>query len=290
MATDIRKVYPDMFEETYSSLLRDLDPDRPKEEWRRIFEPGWPSPEEHVGYGLFAGNQMVGFAGLLFAEMDIAGRPERLCNFSSWVAKEEYRRDSISLLLPLRSLGDYTVTNMSATPQVQEIFRRLGFAVLDEYTTVVRPSLRFGRWGEGGRFEVRFESKEIERALGGGLGKIHADHARYGGHMVVESDEGISYCMYTLRRRRRLRTALFHYISNPDLFVRGIRAVRARLLRRHRAVLVEWDSRLLVGREIPGSFRIHRSQLPPPRLFKSESLGKEAVPNLYSELILLNLE
>lgn len=290
MAADIRKVYPDMFEETYSSLLHAMDPDRPKEEWQRIFEPGWPSPEEHVGYGLFAGEEMVGFAGFLFAEMSLGGETQKLCNFTSWVAKEEYQAESVALLLPLRSLHGYTITNFSPTPKVQEVFKRLGYQLLDEYTTVARPTFGFGGRAGRGRFEILTEPREIEKTLDEELGRVYQDHAPYGHHMVVQSEEGYSYGIFTLRRRRRLRTALFHHLTSPAVFVSAIPAIRAHLFRRYRGVLLECDSRLLGDRAVPGSYRIHRLHLPPPRLFRSESLEPADVPNLYSELILLNLE
>jgi hypothetical protein len=58
------------------------------------------------------------------------------------------------------------------------------------------------------------------------------------------------------------------------------------LWRRYRAVLAECDSRLLRQVTIPGS---RTKMFLIPRLFHSDRLTPEQIPNLYSELILLNL-
>ena len=77
-----------------------------------------------------------------------------------------------------------------------------------------------------------------------------------------------------------------HFISNPAMLARGWPAVWRALWRRHRAVFGECDSRLLRGVEVPGS---QRRRLSIPRLFRSDRLRPEDIPNLYSEMILLNL-
>jgi hypothetical protein len=289
MAIDLGKVYPDMFEETYDSLLRDLDPVRPKERWRRIFSLAWPTCEEHVGYGLFSRGEMVGFAGYLFSEFRIDGRVEKLCNFTSWTVKERFRSESVLLLLPLRSLSDHTVTNMSPTARVREIFLRLGHRSLESGTTVVIPSPRLGGRRATDDFRIRSERGEIEGVLEGDLARIYEDHAPYGRHIVVESDGGFAYGIYTLRRRRRLRTAIFRYMSDPDVMIPAMPVIRRHLFRKDRSILWECDSRILGGRRVPASFTVRRPRSGPTRLFHSPTLPPDSVPNLYSELILLNL-
>ena len=75
--------------------------------------------------------------------------------------------------------------------------------------------------------------------------------------------------------------------DDVEQFVAGLPAVRAHLFRRHRAVIAECDGRLVEGIDLPASLTIRREF---PRLYRSERLEPREVPNLYSEIMLLNLE
>jgi hypothetical protein len=281
------KVYPDMFGQVYPGLLKSLDPARPEGEWRALFRPGWKSPEEHVGYALAEGERLVAFLGLLFAEIPAGSGTEKLCNVTSWVAHEDYRRESISLLLPLRRETGYTLTNMSGEAHVREVFRRLGFRMLEDRTAIFPPGFSPRRWRRARGLRIHRGEGAIRAILDGPEGQIYRDHAPYGRHLVVEAEEGCCYCLYHVRRRRGLRTALFHYVSHVPLFIRALPALGLHLLRRHGTVLTECDARLLKGAEVPGSLSIQRKF---PRLYRSSTLEREEVPNLYSEVVLLNLE
>lgn len=211
------KVYPDMFGQVYPGLLKILDPARPEQEWRALFRPGWKSPEEHVGYALAEGERLVAFLGLLFAEIPGESGPEKLCSLTSWVAHEDFRRESVSLLLPLRRETGYTITNMSGEAHVREVFRRLGFRMLEDRTTIFPPALSPRRWRRARGLRIHREEGAIRATLDGTQGQTYQDHAPYGRHLVVEGDEGYCYALYHVRRRRGLRTALFHHVSHVAL-------------------------------------------------------------------------
>lgn len=285
---EIRKVYPDMFDQLYPGLLETLDSRRSEQEWRRIFYPGWSTPEEHVGYALASRGRLVAFLGLLYSEVHVGKSPARLCNVTSWIAEEGYQSESISLLLPIRKALGYTFTNMSGEHHVREIFRRFGFSTLEESTTIFRPpfSVRGFRRQEGIRLVSNPEL--IGASLGDREAQIFSDHSPYAYHLLAQSDVGPDcYCIYTIRRRRGLRTALFHHMAEPETFVFALPNLRAFLFRRHGAVIAECDTRFLQGIEAPSSHTIPREF---PRLFKSDSLRAEQVPNTYSEVVLLDLE
>ncbi|NJD21022.1 MAG: hypothetical protein FIA95_17270 [Gemmatimonadetes bacterium] len=285
--TQLRPVYPDMFQEVHDSLLVRLDPRRPVEEWRRLFEPGWSRPEEHVGRALYDGSRMVGFVGLLFAECMLRGRMERLCNVHSWIVLDEYRGDAMYLVLALRKQRRYTVTNMSPNDQVKEIFLRMGFEILEDRVLIMRPPLSPNGFRAPRGSRVASDREAMSSLLDEADARVYRDHAAVGNHLVMETGAGRCYGAYHVRRRRRLRTARFHHISNPAVFVQGLPALRPWLLRRHGVVIVECDPRMLHGLEVPYSFSIAKRF---PRLFTSPSLDRFSVPSLYSELLLLDLE
>lgn len=288
--TDIRPVYPDMFEEVHGSLLVRLDSRRPKEEWRRLFDPGWARPEEHVGKALYDGDRMVAFLGMLFAECVSGGRSQRLCNVHSWIAEDGYRRDAIALVLGLRGEGRYTVTNLSPEPHVRDIFLRLGFRVLEQEVLIMRPPLSPAGFMAPRGARTTWGAEAIAPLLDPEQSRLHEDHRPYARHVVIETRRGLCYALYHIRRRRRIRTALLHHMSEPAVFVDALPAVRAHLFKRHGALMIEADPRLLRGVTVPCSFRIRRRY---PRLFKPagpSGEGAPVVPNLYSELVLLNLE
>jgi hypothetical protein len=284
---EILKVYPDMFGAVYPHLLRALDPTRPEAEWRPLFRPGWQSPEEHVGYALSDGGRLVGFVGLLFSEVWLEGRAEKLCNVTSWIVEERYRGEGVTLLLPVRKASGYTVTNMSGEPHVREIFQRLGFDTLEESTAIMRPPLSPRGYRIPKGLRILTDPADFPHVLAEIDLRIYADHAPYARHLVAVSGEGSCYGVFSVRRRRRLRTALFHHLSDPATFVRALPSIRRHLFRRYGVVLAECDARLLAGVEVPAGFQIKREF---PRLFRSSTLNAASVPNLYSEVILLNLE
>lgn len=280
-------MYPDMFEAVYPGLLGKLDPARPEAEWRSLFRPGWRSPEEHVGYALSEGGRLVGFVGLLFAMAPVGERTEKLCNVTSWIVEDRYRGEAITLLLPVRKARGLTVTNMSGEPHVREIFRRLGFGTLEASTAIMPPPFSPGAYRRPKDVRILTKPEEFSHVLPDIEMRIYEDHAPYARHLVALSGRGSCYGIFAVRRRRRLRTALFHHVSDPGTFVSALPSIRGHLFRRYGVVLVECDARLLAGMEVPASFRIKRAF---PRLFRSSALDAPSVPNLYSEVILLDLE
>ena len=137
--SEVRKVDASMFDAIHDRLLVDLNPEIPRERWRRIFDYRWPRSEDHVGYALFDAEVPVGFVGLIFADLEIDGRIEKLCNVTTWTVRESHRAKALSLVMPIRKLRGYTITNLTNTPQVHEIFKRLGFQELETHTRILHP-------------------------------------------------------------------------------------------------------------------------------------------------------
>jgi hypothetical protein len=278
-------VFPDDFDRVYP-LLRQLAPHRPAAGWRPIFDYPWRRPESPVGYAIHDGRDVVGFVGLILSEMTINGRVERFGNITTWVVRDSHRGLGALLVLPLCRLSDVTITNLTSNDLAASVFSRLGFEVLDRWWTILPPRIGLLAPRATSDCEILTDPVEIAPRLAAAEAGILQDHVAYAHHLLAVTSIGDCYAVYTIRSRWRMRAARFHYVSNPTTFGRSWRSIQKRLLRRHGALLGEADSRLLAGVSIPGSFL---RPMPSPRLYRSSRLRPEQVPDLYGEVILLNV-
>lgn len=284
--TRLKKVLPSEFDKIHMELLRELDPSIPRGVWQRLFLYGWNRAEDYVGFALVkdSDDTPVGFMGLIFSEMVIDGKPERLCNVTSWVAKDDYKAESTAFVFALRNLKEYTITNLSCNKIAYNIFTRLGFKPLETHKRVISiaPALT-ARLRSTPNYSL-FDAESISEKLDPCDRKLLQEHLPYTKPMLIGDDNGCCLLLYTLATRRRLGAVRIHYMSSTDEFCRHLRNIQWSLLRRHGAVFLECDERFLQGIPISMSYKIKVY-----RLFKSRSLQKEQIPNCYSELVLLNL-
>lgn len=282
---ETRRVGPEAFDDIHSELLVILDAKRPKEEWRRIFTHGWAGDEAYNGYALLDNGEIVGFLGLIFARLPTADGAEPLCNVTSWIVKDRYRGEAALLVLPLRKLSGYTLTNLSSNRTAYEVFTRLGFDVLETHKRIfLPPPPAFGR--QGYRAVVIVEPEEILPRLEGRDVKLFDDHRTCARHLLIEGEDGYCYVIFTSGRRRRLPCARIHYFSNPARLPPLLPTLQRSLWKHHGLVLAECDERMVEGLELARSVR---KRLSIPRLFRSSRLSNHQIPNLYSEIPLLNL-
>jgi hypothetical protein len=183
----IERVYPEMIPEIHRELLTLLDPNRTESEWRQILDPGWDRKEDYVGYLLRSGGKPVAFVGLLFGSMALAGSRERLCNITSWIAKPDHAAESVALLMPLRGLKDYTLTNMSGAHHVRAIFNRLGFRTLEDGTTIMRPPLSPDAFRTPPGVRIASDARDVRVLLGNRDAPIFVDHAPFANHIAMET-------------------------------------------------------------------------------------------------------
>ena len=271
-----------MFDAIHDALLRDLNPRISRDQWRRIFDYGWDRCQDYVGHALVDGGVPVGFVGLIFANVPIAGRLERFCNVTSWTVRESHRARALSLVMPLLKLRDHTITNLTAIPQVHTIFAQLGFGDLETHTTVLSamPPLTSSCRG----VTIITDPNEIAPHLGADERHILEAHRGYTKHLLIRARDRNCYVVYTRGRRRKLPSAKVHYLGDEAVFAENVRTLQMHLLLRQGLYLIEFDSRLLT-RPIPFSRAI---PLPVPRQYRSATLKPREVTNLFSEVVLLN--
>lgn len=271
-----------MFPHIYP-LLRKFNPQLSETQWLVLFEYAWSASEPFCGYGLYDGTKAVGYMGLLFSQRMIDNKLEHFCNITSWVVEEPYRGHSISMILALRNLKDYTFTDLSPTPAVVEISKRLGFLDLD-------PRLKLLPWFFGrhdAQVTIFHDPIMIDTRLNPAHQPLLRDHLPYTRccHLLIEAHGDYCYLIYTLVKNYRFPYIYIHYVSNLDIFARYSGIIRRELISAQRMPWVVIDSRLVRGIDLPLCFELPFAM---SRLYKSPRLKPEQIDNLYSELILLD--
>ena len=281
----IQPVFPKDFPEVLG-LLRQIDPTRSADGWRPLFDYAWRRSNEPVGYGLRQGRDVVGYLGTVLSQMTIDGRTERFCNVTSWVTRDTNRGQGALLVLQLRRLRGYTITNLTLTPHASTVFTRLGFKTLDDAWTVLPPNPLLGFAARRTKCRLLFNPEEMRPLLGDDEARILEDHLPYARHLLVVTPEGMCYVVYAVRSRWKLPSARIHYLSDKSIFERCWPSIHLNLLGRHGTVFAEAASRILSGIRIAGSVR---KQMRAPRLFQSTRLSPEQVNDLYTEIVLLGV-
>ena len=274
--SDFERVHP---------LLREFDvPRLTREDWRRLFTSNWKSPEDFCGYLLLSDGRVEGFLGLLFSTRTINGKTEKFCNMTSWIVRDQYRSQSLRLLLEALKLKDYTFTNFTPSPTVSRILRQLGFTELKTNERILFPALN----GSAGRSKyqcclgletIRGELSKADRA-------IFDDHRNLPcRHLLVSSDDDYCYLVFKNRMHRRLPFARAQYVSNGRLFKEAAGSVRNQIC---------WKLKvagLIVGDRYLNSASLSYSRSYPeqcPTFFKSSTVAERDIDTLYSEMILLH--
>ena len=284
MVTRLEPVSPAHFPALYEALLGPLNNRIPVPVWRRLVDQPWRRDEESMGQLLIDGERLVGFAGYVHARLPRPdGSDEPLLNVTTWVVEPAYGNQALSLIMPALQRRDVTITNMTPLRSVHEMFARLGFSELESRTCVLRPA-PFSRspWG---RAETVTRFEDILTELPPWERRVAESHRTLARHVLVRESGGEHcYAMYTLGRRRRLRSARVHWVT-PGTLASASLALRRAIARDSGALLTEMDARLAPA-ELPGMMFI---ALPVPRLFRSSALSAEEVPSAFSELVLLDL-
>jgi hypothetical protein len=158
---------------------------------------------------------------------------------------------------------------------------------LNSQLTILPPLGPFPTWHQTDEFEVTFDMQIIEQRLSNCENTLFADHRPYGiGHLLVSGANEHCYVIYTHVKRHRLPYCHIHYVGNKELFASKERAIRTSLLKRHKAMFVAIDARLVQDIKIPLSFNFWA---PSHALCKTADVLPEQIDNLYSDVVFLKL-
>ena len=277
----IRKATSDDFEYVYPLFSGFREPRPSKEEFKQLFTPRWGSDESYVGFILEENNQAVGYLGTLFSVREINGRKEKFCNLCTWIVKDEFQSEGLTLLFQVLRMKDVTVTNFTGN-RVAPILEKFDFKVLDKTLRILLPIPTFG---DG--CELIFDTSRIAPLLNAHDRRVFDDHRDFKYSFVaLKASEGISLICFQKVKRKRLPLLEVHYLSGRDVFFKHIRHILIALCTRTGSVGLMIGEHFLGDGSIPFSITIPQREM---RLFRSKTVSIEDMDTMYSELQLLNI-
>ena len=280
----VEKLTASMFPEIHRTFLADDTPTVSRAQWEPLFTYPWAA-QDHRGFVLADGSRIVGVLGMIFSERQIDGSSRRFCNLHNWWVDEAYRGKSLLLMRHALKLEDTTLTDLTPTPPVIEISKRLGFQELDTTARLLLPTRRDPTQDGLDGFEITDSEEVIEEVLDESDRAIFRDHKAFElRHTVVRSDREYCYLVHARVTKHWLPYCHVHYFSNAKLFERLQAPLRAYLLRSTGARFVALDARRISGMKLPVGFDVRMRCL-----YRSPQVKPEQIDNLYSEVALLNL-
>ena len=269
-------------------LLREFPNQRlSSDDWHRLlFDPPWPVPEDRVGYVLRDGDEVVGFLGTILSTRTIRGRAERFCNLSSWIVRESHRSASLQLVFPVLSIRDHTIVNLTASPTAHEVFRSLGFSVLERALVLVPMFAGLGRLGRSAGVRLLADPARIAAALMG-ADRERAEHVARTHAAQVLLTRGPDSCHAVATAsawRGHWRLAHVQYASDWSRLWAWLPLVNRGFLASLSALGLRVDGRFAA--DLPASAR--RRELEFPTLYRPAHAGitPADVDGLYTELLL----
>lgn len=283
----VRKAHLDDFEEVYPLLLDFRNPRLTKDDWRQLFINHWESPEDYCGYVLVDRKKIVGFIGTIFSKRHLQGKEYKFCNISSWIVKREHRNKSLYLFFPLLGLSDYTLTSLTVSKNIYNIYAKLNFNEMASSVHLFPLLPVLSLFGISNECKVIYDYDIIETYLSPTELVIFEDHKKFKcKSLLLKSNKGNCYLVITKVERIRLPFVYVHFISNLPVYEKFIHKVAFQILWHCKAVGLIVDERLLQGYKTCWGAKY---KLPHFKFYRSSSLMAEDIDNLYSELILLNL-
>ena len=283
---ELRRVGVDSFEEVYPLLASFDGGGLPKEDWRlMLFDYPWADGPCR-GYGLYDGGTVVGFLGTIFSRRRILGREERVCNFSSWIVKDEYRGSSVMMMRPLvAELPEYTIVGHTPIPTTVAVFSRLGFQTLESEELVLPPipspleAMRAVR----GSFTCSADTIQNELCDEERVFHRNLSYAR-ARHVLLRRGDRRCYLVARLGHRKRMRVAELLYIGDRGFFWENRILAQVAFTVTMGAVAISVDRRFAEGFSVP--FALRR---PKPRIYRPSrpDIPPVEIDGLYSELVML---
>jgi hypothetical protein len=280
----LQKVNASMFHQIYP-LLQELNPQLKQSIWQSIFQHPWALQEGYCGYGLFEGDVAVGFLGLIFSQRKIDSKLERFCNVSSWIVKESYRGQSMSLMFPLVKLKDYTLTDLSAYKEIFPLLERMGFKVLDAKIKLLMPA-PFGRDRHPEKSaRIVSDAAQIRALLKEDERQVFEDHQGIENchHLLVDAGDRHCHVVYTHNCEGPIPYCHLQFASDWLLFADCSLLCRRYIAQQYQTPYILVDSRF--GDALPWAFDL---PLQFQKFYRSERLQPQQIDNLYTELVLLN--
>lgn len=282
MSLKIHKTYKTDFELIYPILLL-FDSPHKKNDWVKIFNYKW-NPKDYVGYHLTnESNEIVGFMGLIFSTRIINGKTNKFCNVTSFIIKDGYRAFVTLFLLKLKNLDDYILTGLSPIRESYNLFKKIGFKILEEEYIIIPTINKITR----NRGKYSFSNKETRNRS---YLKILKDHKNLNCNYLILNIDG-KECILIFRVVSQIhfgiliKKILIFHINDVELFNETISIVLNEYYIRYGLFSVIYVDRRFLQKKIRISFK---RKLTVPRIFKyNNKIDPRIIDELYSEHILL---
>jgi hypothetical protein len=278
----VEAAMPDKFDAIHEVLVESFGAGHAKEDWRRNIDYDFEEGRGDRGWVLVDQTKIVGFLGGIYSRRG----DDAFCNLTAWAVKKSHRAASLELLLPMLELRDHTLLNLSPSPFTLAVFRRMGFADLEDRLTLIPP---IGPWYAPAGYELLRDHDSIRTVLKGDDLRIFEHHADYAcTHLVFAGPHDYSYVVASKTRLRRFPTSYIYYRSNPELFRSLLNPMQRALARLHRTAFSVIDARLTADAPLRACPTYRLAQ---PRLYRPaarSSLLRTAIDALYTELVVLD--
>jgi hypothetical protein len=284
VATQVRCVGPEAFEEIYPLLARLPTRTMSKQDWRWLFfEYPW-APGPPRGWALYADGKAVGFIGAVFSARPLLGRVEKFCSASSWIVLEEHRYASALLLKPILALKDHTVLSLSLSPAAYKVSSALGLRPLESEQLVLPPIPRPAEAIRALRGSFTLAPEAIRAELTGAERTMHEDMraSPVARHVLLRRGGRQCYLIATLCRKWGIPYADVQYVGDREFFWEHRILAQAALVFAMgiAGLAVAIDRRFLVGRPPPFAQRRKAMRLYRPA---HDDITPMMIDGLYSE-------
>ncbi|WP_448206890.1 hypothetical protein [Azospirillum sp. sgz302134] len=276
----IRAVEPRDFDAICDLVGRHFDR-LTRDEWQRLFKYQWTGSSSNHGLVIDAQGSIVGFVGMLYSDRIIDGRVERFCNLTSLCVDSAYRAMTPLLIMASARQRDTTITCLTPCPIVCKIMEKAGLTLLDTERMFIPPVANLRGLARG---FLRFETDpaRIRPQLDEAQRQILDDHLPYG-CVPVLARRGDRRCLLIVKRRKRFNVPVSEILhaSDPDFLSDHIEAIGWRLMPLQKTLLISC-SRRLFGKAVPLGYGLKRKGF-----FRSRTVTREHIDNLYSEIVVL---
>jgi hypothetical protein len=260
-------------------LSRHLNPRLSPAEWAASIVPPWVVDSPNHGLRLVHDGELVGVHLAFYSQRLVNGTVEDFCNLGAWCVLETHRSHGIRMLRALLAQPGYSFTDLSPSGAVVPLNQRLRFSTLDTDTVLIpaRP-LPWPR-----RTRVVDDLDVIESRLTGADKVIFEDHRRATAarHLLLQRGDRTCYVIFRHDRRKGVPAfASILHVSDRELFAASVTELTRHLLLHHGVLCVLGELRVIGSRP---SLAL-RLKKPRPKMFRSASVGADAIDDLYSEL------
>ncbi len=268
----LRPAVVEDFDRTYP-LLQELNNSRvTRKVWQRLFTNLWQQPDWSPGYVLDNGEEIVGFIGAFYTTSE-DGRI--ICNLTSWIVKDEYRSNSIMLLMPFLKKKELVLSSLTSSPEAYSVYKKLGFKNLDSGARVIYPLPSFNR-----SIELVTKQDKVRESLSEQDQKCFDDHRMLDVFQcAIKSGERVCYLLLTYRLGR----GHIQKVGDIELFKEAVSAISRRLCREMGVKSLQVDERFLEGVKLFMS----RTKIFPQGKQVKGNISLQKVDGAYSELTVL---